>query len=254
MTYRHILLIPFIILFSILGTGLSAQNVVVEDEAYLKEFDLYSFKDAAPKIKDSSVLYMHLIGAKWGYGMQSVSFSQSSNHKGISTMENYGIYYTYLHSMLGTMPYFGIQVGLAKSDYGYTHCTKVAENEFTEQQQIYSAIDFSMVSLFRAEMKKMRLMLGAGGYISYFYDTNLEGGIPATTNKEHFGIMGQGGIAFKMNPFELHLEASYKYGLTNFYDPQIYSKDYWLYTHPSQLQITVGLQYVIGRKYHTKKK
>ena len=46
----HILIL--VIFTSIPFVGYS-QNVIENEEAYLKEFDLYSFKDAATKVKDS---------------------------------------------------------------------------------------------------------------------------------------------------------------------------------------------------------
>ena len=233
---------------------LFAQNVKEEnEEAYLKEFDLYSFKDAGTKIKDSTHLYQHLVGIKWGYGISNVFFSQSSNHKGFATTSTYGVTYTYLHSMLGNLPYFGIQLGLESTEMGYTHVTEISEEVFEEAEQRYSTFDFQMLALFRADTKRIRFSLGAGGYLSYIYDTNLPGGIPSTTNKSGFGIIGQGGIAIKFHPIEIQLDASYKYGLTNFVDPQIYSSDYWLYTHPNQFVFSVGVNYNLGSKYYKKK-
>ena len=231
----------------------TAQHVTEEEEAYLKEFDMNSFKDAGTKVKDSTYLYQHLIGVKWGYAMSNVAFSQSSSHKGFTTAKSYGVYYTYLHSMLGNLPYFGIQLGLESTEMGYTHVTKVEEQIVDEVEQRYSVADFQMLAIFRADTKKMRFSLGAGGYLSYIYDTVLPDGIPSTTNKGGFGVMGQGGVAVKFHPLEVHLEASYKYGLTEFLDPQIYSKDYWLYTHPNQLQFSVGLHYNLGSKYFKRK-
>ena len=58
----------------------SAQNVVSEEEAALKEFDMNSFAQAQTKIKDSTILYQHLVGVKWGYAMSNVAFSQSGKH------------------------------------------------------------------------------------------------------------------------------------------------------------------------------
>ncbi len=230
-----------------------AQNVTGEEEAYLKEFDLNSFKDAGTKVKDSTYLYQHLIGVKWGYAISNVAFSQSASHKGFNTAKSYGIYYTYLHSMLGNLPFFGIQMGLESTEMGYTHVTKIGEQVTEEVEQRYSVADFQMLAIFRADAKKLRFSLGAGGYLSYIYDTSLPQGIPSTTNKEGFGLIGQGGIAIKFHPIELHFEASYKYGLTEFLDPQIYSEEYWLYTHPNQLQFSVGLHYNLGGKYFKKK-
>ena len=157
-----ILLACTVLLFS--ASAAKAQNVVENEEAYLKEFDLESFKDAAIKIKDSSVLYIHLVGVKWGYAMSSVSFSHTKDHKGIKSPMNAGIYYTYLHSLLGNMPYFGMQTGLAATQMGYVHVTKDRENKVVEEaEQRYSAIELPLLSVFRADMNKARLMLGIGG-------------------------------------------------------------------------------------------
>ena len=232
---------------------LHAQNVIEEEEANLKEFDFNSFKDAGTKVKDSTYLYQHLIGVKWGYAMSNVAFSQSSSHKGFNTTKSYGVYYTYLHSMLGNLPYFGLQIGLESTEMGYTHVTKITEELSEEEEQRYSVADFQMLAIFRADSKRLRFSLGAGGYLSYIYDTVLPDGIPSTTKREGFGLIGQGGVALKLHPIELHLEASYKYGLTELLDPQIYSKDYWLYTHPNQLQFSVGVHYNLGGKYFKKK-
>lgn len=253
---RTIKIIIAIVCVTLYTNALSAQVLTKEEqeqEKLLKEFDLYSFKDAQKKIKDSTVLYQHLIGVKWGYAMSNVSFSTSSEHKGITSVENYGVYYTYLHSLLGNMPYFGFQVGAAKSTYGYTHVTELSENEFLEEEQVYSVAELPLIALFRVDISKIRLMLGVGGFASYVYDTELPGGMPETTNDIGMGIIGQGGIAVNLNPIEIHLECSYKYGLTHFLDPKIYSEDHWLYTHSNQLMISAGIHFRLGGKNSKKK-
>lgn len=247
---RILLLGIFVFAFGISAKG---QNVVENEEAYLKEFDLNSFQNAGSKIKDSSVLYMHLVGVKWGYALSGVSYTHTNEHKGIKSPMNFGVYYTYLHSLLGTMPYFGLQTGLATTQVGYTHVTEINENEFKEEEQVYSAVELPLLSLFRVDMKRIRLMLGIGGYLSYIYDTELPNGIPATTNKGSFGIMGQVGMAVKLKRFELHIEGGYKYGLTPFVDHKIYSEDQWVYSHATQMQVSVGLHYVMGGKHYRKK-
>lgn len=244
------------ILISLVDTTVSAQNVTEENsEAYLKEFDFDSFKDADTKIKDSTILYQHLIGVKYGYSMSGVTFSQSNKHKSFNSIENYGLYYTYMHPMLGRLPYFGIQIGLASTQLGYTHVEVIDENkeETIETKQAYSAVEFPMLALFRADLKRLRFSIGAGGFGYYIYDTDIPGGIPTTTNKSGFGLIGQAGIAIKFLPFEFHIDANYKYGLTSFLDPKIYSSEMWVYTHPTQIQISGGLFFNFGGKYRKQK-
>lgn len=223
-------------------------------EAYLKEFDLYSFKDAAVTIKDTSVLYQHLVGVKYSYGISSVMFSHTKSHKQIASAQNYGLYYTYLHSLLGTMPYFGIQTGLACTQLGYNHVTEYSDNTTEESKQVYDAIELPLTALFRVDINKLRLMLGIGGWGYHIYGAELPDGVPSTTRKFGFGLMGHGGIAILLHPVELHLEAGYKYALTEFLDPKIYSEDYWVYSHATQLQFSAGLFFNFGSKHYKRKK
>ena len=250
------LILPLILLFS---ADLSAQVVTSTEqeensEAYLKEFDLYSFKDAGTTIKDSTVLYQHLVGVKYGFGISSMIFSHTKDHKQITSTENYGVYYTYLHSLLGTMPFFGIQTGLAKTQLGYNHVTEYSDNSMHEEKQVYNAVELPLTAIFRADIDRIRLMLGIGGWGYHIYGTELPDGIPPTTKTFGFGLLGHGGIAIRLHPVELHLEASYKYGLTEFLDPNIYSEDYWVYAHATQLQFSAGLFINFGSKHYKRKK
>ncbi len=244
-------LIPLMMLSSI---SLRGQNVLENEEAYLKEFDLYSFKDAQTKIKDSSILFMHMVGVKYGYAISSVNFHHTKIHKSIKSPVNIGVYYTYLHSLLGNMPYFGIQTGLALTQVGYTHVTGTSEQIVSEEPQVYDALELPLLSIFRADISRFRLMLGIGGLLTYIYDTQLPNGIPPTTKVANFGLMGQAGIALKLRPFELHLEAGYKYGLTPFLDHKMYSNLEWIYTNPTQIFASAGLNVVLGGKYYSNKK
>lgn len=223
-----------------------AQDTVKKVDIY-KEFELNSFEDATIKIKDSSVLSQHLIGLKIGYGISNVSFSQDIDHKSFKSPKNFGVYYTYYHSLWKSMPYFGIQTGVEYNEIGYTQLRKIAENQFEELDQIYQSIQVPLLSVFRVDFWKMRLMVGIGPYGYYVLSTDLEDGIPETTNKVGLGFMGTGGIAFVLNPVEFHIDASYKYALSHFMDPKIYSEQAWTYTHSTQLLISFGVHFRLGR-------
>lgn len=223
------------------------QHDTVKKIDIYKEFELNSFADATVKIKDSSVISQHLIGVKGGYGMANVSFSQDIDHKSFKTPMNFGIYYTYYHSLWKSMPYFGLQTGVEYSELGYTHLYETSKDVFEERDQIYQSVQIPLLSQFRVDFWKMRIMVGIGPYGYYLLSTDLEGGIPETTNKIGVGIMGTGGVAFVVKPVEFHLEASYKYALSHFYNPQIYSSEAWTYTHSNQLIISLGLFFRLGR-------
>ena len=74
----------------------------------------------------------------------------------------------------------------------------------------------------------------------------MEGGIPETTNKAGIGLMGGLGLALVFNPVEFHIEGNYKYTMSHFYDPSIYSQDYWVYTHSNQIVLSFGVFFRLG--------
>lgn len=215
----------------------------------MKEFNNDSFSDAQPvKVRDTTLLTQHLIGVKWGYAISNVGFSQQSENKSIKSPANFGVYYTYYHSLWKSMPYFGLHTGLEFTELGFTEVLGADDEIKTETEQRYKAISIPFMTQFRVDFWKMRLMLGVGAFGTYLLSTNLEGGIPSTTNKVGGGIIAGGGVAVKFNPIELHLECNYKYSLTHFLDPQINSTEYWLYTHANNLQISLGIFYNLSTR------
>jgi len=215
-----------------------------------KEFDASSFKDAGPvKIKDSSDLFQHLIGVKAGYAMANVKFSQEIEHKGINTPVNFGIYYTYYHSLWNSMPFFGIQTGLEYTESGYTILTGTVESgDRKETQERYKSVELPLISQFRIDFWKMRVLLNLGMFGAYKISSNLEGGIPSTTNKMEAGVIGGGGLAYKFHPFEIQLECNYRYAFSNLYDPQKYSKDSWVFAKDNRIIFSLGLFFNLDKR------
>jgi len=249
------------ILFISACTALSAQVVnesnnttetgdTTKVKDILKEFEYDSFKEASIKVKDSTVLQQHLIGVKWGYTASNVHFSQDIKHKSVTSPKNIGLYYIYLHSLWQSMPYFGFQTGLEYNESGYTLLSGKEPN-ITESTDRYKNILLTMEALFRVDFWKMRIMATAGPFLNYKQDWNLEANIPDgfKPHKWGYGIMGGGGFAFIMHPFELHLTASYRYTMCGLYDPKIYSEEYWTYTHENQLIISFGVFYRFKNRY-----
>ncbi len=242
-----VVIIGIIAIMDVNAQDLAATKDTTKKIDIYKEFNLNSFEDATIKIKDSSVLSQHLIGIKGGYGISNLSFSQDIDHKSIKSPKNFGLYYTYCHSLWKNMPYFGLQTGVEYNEFGYKHLYETSKDKYEEHDQIYQSIQIPLLSQFRMDFWKMRIMLGIGPYGYYIMSADLEEGIPETTNRIGVGLMGSGGVAFVVKPVEFHIEAAYKYALSYFYDPKIYSDQAWTYTHSNQLIISLGLFFRLGR-------
>ena len=243
----------YIILAALL-LPLAAQAQIVDTTDIMKEFDEFSFRDAniTGKVKDSTRLREHLLGVKWGMSVNNLTVSIDYDKKPALSPKNFGIYYTYYHSLWNSISLFGIETGVQFNEEGYkTQILDSDGNLVKEGTESFQNITVPLVSQFRYDFWRMRIIANLGCFVSYRTGAQFSGllseTVSSTWKKKGYGIIGGGGIAFVFRPLELHLEANYKYNLADLYDKaSFYADEYWVSTHTSQIIISVGLHYRIG--------
>lgn len=252
---KNIKIIPILVILLI--AGLSAQAQIVDTLDVMKEFDEFSFRGANPvnPIKDSSKIREHLVGVKMGVGWNNVYFSQDIKRESFLTAKNFGIYYTYYHSLWNSIPLFGIEAGIHYSEIGFTAVEYLdpegtANRRSVKGKETFQTIMVPVVSQFRIDFWRMRLLMNLGCFASYKLSQTTSGvlnpEIAKTYKKGGYGIMGGGGLAIIFHPFELHAEINYRYNLSNLYDKTAFYEDVWVSSHSSQLMLSVGLFMRIG--------
>lgn len=232
------------------------QDTVKKEEIDIyKEFSLTSFADEDPQKQiDSSKLSYHLIGIKAGYSMPTVTFSADIvTGKSLKTFQNFGIYYTYYHSLWERMPYFGFQLGVEYCELGFANIVEEKDDgkvvSSNETKYSFQAVEVPLLSQFRVDFWRMRLMLGIGPYGYYIFSDMPDGedyDKYLKANRYGAGIMGGGGIAFIANRLEFHVDCYFRYALSHFYNPKLYSEEHWIYTHSNQLALNFGIFFRIG--------
>ncbi len=254
---KKILSAAIILLVGFSLTPQLANAQIVDTLDIMKEFDEFSFRGANPvnPIKDSSKIREHYIGVKWGMGLNSVYFSQDIERESFVSGKNFGIFYTYYHTLWGSMPNFGIETGIQFSEIGFT-AIKYLDPEGTPDRrsekgkESFQSIMLPLVSQFKIDFWRMRLLMNLGCFASYKMSYKSGGvwreEIAKTYKKGGYGIIGGGGMAFLFHPFELHLEVNYRYNLSNVYDKEAFYDNVWVSSHSSQLLFSVGLFMRIG--------
>ncbi len=245
--YKIIFLLSILLPFA-------AQAQIIDTTDIMKEFDEYSFRDANPigQVKDSTKLREHLIGVKWGMGLNNITFSMDFDKKTMVSPKNFGIYYTYYHSLWNSISLFGLEMGLQYNEEGYTTLVLDYNDKITDQgKERFQTVTFPFISQFRIDFWRMRLLANAGAFASYRFSSSFSDIMPttitSTTKKFGYGFVLGGGLAFVFRPFEVHFEANYKYNLSNLYDKtSFYGNEYWISTHTNQLILSVGLFTRIG--------
>ncbi len=243
-----------VILIAMIFIPLAAHSQIVDTTDIMKEFDEFSFRGAnvTGQVKDSTKIREHLLGVKWGMSVNNVYFSIDYDKKSAMSPQNFGVYYTYYHSLWNSISLFGVETGVQFNQEGYkTQILDEEGNILNEGTESFKNITVPLVSQFRIDFWRMRLLANLGCFVSYRTGASFSGllseTVSSTWKKKGYGIIGGGGLAYIFRPFELHVEANYKYNLADLYDKSsFYADQYWVSTHTNQLIISVGLHYRIG--------
>ena len=151
----------FAILLSL--SCLQGYSQIVDTVDIMKEFDEYSFRDAkvTGEVKDSTRIREHLFGVKWGMGINSLTVSVDYDKKPITSPMNFGVYYTYYHSLWNSISLFGIETGLdtnaRKNRSGHIMENTVARifsyHGISFRQEVYSS-EFPKLSVLGTDEKR----------------------------------------------------------------------------------------------------
>ena len=168
----------------------------------------------------------HMIGVRYGVNYSTAKFSPDVIPGYVWRYNNYGIVYTYYNDLWDMLDNFGTQVIAHLNREGYT-------TEYFENIN-YTVGQLDLMANFRFNPKPFRFFINAGPYAGYRIDNNREDEQKwkYTDNRFDYGLIFGGGAGIMFGPFEFHLEANYKWGLSSYYHTYVYSDEYWLFAYP----------------------
>ncbi len=185
----------------------------------------------------------HLIGVRGAYNISGVDFTPKGEQSSLSTVKNISLVYTYYHSLWDIMPHFGFQAELSYQEQGY---------KVNDKEHLMTVVKLPLVSQFHVDFWKMRLLVNVGGFVGYRLKkvvrdvptgVEVEESFDRYDNRGDFGFIAGGGLAYKLKPFEIHLECNYHYSLSNLYHPKKFSDNDQIFTYPNQLLMSVALYF-----------
>ena len=179
---------------------------------------------------------IHMIGASYGVNWSGVSSSPKLGQEKILTYNNVGIYYTYYHALWDQLFNFGLQFGVKHGYEGYV-------TESGAYDETCEMVEVPLISQFKIDVSRVRVLVNIGTYAGYRLSTNKEGGFDKYDQRCDYGVIGGGGLGFVFKPFELHLEVNYKYAFASMYHANKISDIYWLYTYPQNLMFSASLHF-----------
>lgn len=178
---------------------------------------------------------IHMIGASYGVNWSGVTSSPSLGQEKILTYNSIGVHYTYYHALWDQLFNFGVQFGVKHGYEGYAATSGYAET--------CEVVEIPLLSQFKLDFSRFRLLINVGTYGGYRLSTDKEGGFDEYDQRVDYGIIGGGGLGIVFKPFELHIEANYKYAFASMYHSNKISDIYWIYTYPQNLMFSASLHF-----------
>ena len=171
--------------------------------------------------------------------------------------------YTKYLKMFDYLPYFGYTIGLA---HGYEGFLTKEDKETGSFSNIDGATMLKMEVLeipFMMEghydMEYLKLFADIGFYGGYRYNMERESESGYIEEKYlhdfyqyeyrfDYGMEGSAGIAFMIDPIELHFNAMVRWGWQSLYRPDYYSQYYYRYAYPLDIIVTAGIHFQLGKR------
>lgn len=177
---------------------------------------------------------IHMVGVSYGATWSGVTSSPGLGQEKKMTYNNIGAYFTYYHALWDQLFNFGLKFGVMHGYEGFL----TPKNNYQETCEV---LTIPLISQFKIDFSRFRLLVNLGTYGGYRLSTDKEGGFDKYDQRYDYGVIGGGGLGVVFHPFEFHVEANYKYALASQYHTNKISDIYWIYTYPQNLIFSASL-------------
>ena len=205
-----------------------------------------------------------MVGLQYGVGLSQVMWNPSQKQEMVFTPLNFGVTVTKYQKMFGYMPYFGFQAGLFYAREGY----QFKYNENTgyiyrvegAEKALLDVVEVPLLFQFHLDMWNFKIMANLGCYGGYrlaiqrfpgesgYVKDELVNSFAEHDRRWDYGLKGGVGFGLVFDPIEIHFQASYKHSLSSLYAPNYYSEYYYRFAYPSNIVVSVGIQYHLTKR------
>ncbi len=225
----------------------------------------------ASKMNDYS-----MIGFNYGVTLTGMQFSPSHSQQRDLALGHYSLTFTHYEKMFNYLPYFGWTIGIEYGHEGY-HFKKNKETGNTWEYYVEKStamqmdvIEVPFMLQVHRDALHSKAYAGLGIYGGYrlsversgpnveeayktaFYDTDI---------RWDYGFQGGIGAALIFEPFEFHINAQLRYGLSSIFtanslfpsgsDLEALNSVYYRYAYPLDIIISAGVHIQLGKRYGT---
>lgn len=226
--------ITFILLLFFLTFLAYGQNEVIDFNPFSEE-ELAIIMQDSTKIKEVDKFQPSgILGVKYSYQINGVSSTPEMDQRTWNSYKNIGLVYTYYNDLWNMMSNFGTRISLKYCEEGF-------DCDFLENER-FQVVELDLESQFHFDFSRFRLFLNIGPYAGYRLNSLKEDDTwDKYDNRFDYGLIGGAGFGLIFKPFELQIEAGYKYALSSYYHANKFSDEYWLSVTPRNIILSATL-------------
>ncbi|MBO6170343.1 MAG: PorT family protein [Bacteroidales bacterium] len=217
-----------------------------------------------------------MIGVNYGVTFSTVYFNPTKMGSDFRFNPTYfSIMYTHYEKMFNYMPYFGVTVGFS---YSHEGCT-FRNNPETGYPMGYmdgatnvsiTTVEMPAMMHFHVDAAPTKIMANLGGYIGYrtsidrsgeWLDDEYAKKFRDYEYRFDYGLIGGAGIAFMIDPIELHFNILARWSMQSLYEPDYYNETfhpyntyYYRYANPIDISVTAGVYFQLTKRTGKTKK
>ncbi len=225
----------------------------------------------ASKMNDYS-----MIGFNYGVTLTGMQFSPDHSQQRDMVLGHYSLTFTHYEKMFNYLPYFGWTIGIEYGHEGY-HFKENKETGKTWEYYVEksTAMQMDVVEVpFMMQVHRdalhSKVYAGVGIYGGYRLSVERSGPNVEEDYKTAFydadirwdyGFQGGVGAALIFEPFEFHINAQLRYGLSSIFtanslypsgsDMEALNSVYYRYAYPLDIIISAGVHIQLGKRYGT---
>lgn len=227
-----------------------------QDEVVIDSLD-FSIPSEKKLINDYS-----MIGISYGATFSTAYFNPTKHYSKFVFQPNYlSITYTKYSKMFDYLPYFGLVLGLAIGNEGYSFeanpQTGYVNNVDGATYTSMKVIEIPAMAQIHIDAEPFKIMALAGGYVGWRNSINRKGDTldPKWANsfrdyeyKLDYGFQGGAGIALMFDPIEIHFNCLVRWSWSSLYKPNYASPYYYSFAYPIDIMPTIGIHFQLSNR------
>ena len=204
-----------------------------------------------------------MIGVNYGVALCNMAFNPSKHNRAWQVCPNhFSVMYTHYEKLFGYIANFAFHAGFAYSHEGAGFKIDPETGSYYNNIDYANTLKMDIVEVpvmagFHFDVAPVKFEACVGVYAGYRLSIEREGVYLQDEWKTTFhdydfrfdyGLEGGAGIAFMIDPIELHFNATLRWGWQSMYEPNYYSEYYYRYAYPLDIIVTAGIHFQLSKR------